>query len=638
MRIFPVKKKKSSLERVSYKNWVKGLNTLVSNSQIKRDELSVLTDCQLVEDGKIQCPRDGQAYYGGTSGSRVTGLFPYYKADGTNELLRMSATTLQKYNAGSWDNIAGFTYTTTLNTDAVTAYDNVYVCNGTDALTKYDGSSITSFTEISAPNAPTVTRTGTTGSYVFSYKITAITAVGETTPSTAGTSDLNTSTLSDTAYMSLSWAAVTNAIGYNVYGRKDGNWKFMAYLDGNGSTTFVDKGASSYEPQEFFSPPEGNTTGGAKGKYIELYKDTLFIAGDSTNPSRIYYSGGGDMISDFTVSNGGGFVDVSKNDGQVITGMIPYRNYLLIFKEDSTYQFAFGTDGLPSVIQISASVGAIAPRSIVAVENDVFFASRRGIFTVGNEAGYGFDILRTNELSARIRPIFQTIATAYIENIAAVYATNGSNNLVIFSYTPSGSTTNSKAIIYDRERLCWYEWTNITANCWCQYIDSNGAIRVLYGDDGSGYVKEILTGDDDFGSSVSGTLRMISDTFDKPMVYKTLKDIDLLVREPTGTITCNVIVDGVSTELTFPITTVSPIINFGHYVFTDFLFGESSGTGLSSQDENIPKSAKNVNIEGRSFGLELKNSSGGHFTLLYASLLVHSRNDRYRKSEDLVQV
>ena len=57
--------------------WIRGLDTLVSNTQIRPDELSEATDIQLVEDGKIQCPRDGQAYFGSTSGTRVTGLFTY---------------------------------------------------------------------------------------------------------------------------------------------------------------------------------------------------------------------------------------------------------------------------------------------------------------------------------------------------------------------------------------------------------------------------------------------------------------------------------------------------------------------------------------------------------------------------------
>lgn len=618
-------------------NWKRGLNKLVSNTQIRPDELSDMIDCQLVEDGKIQCPRDGQKYYGSSSGSRVRGMYTYYKSDGTNKLLRTVGTTLQVYNisTASWDNVSGMAYTNNLDTNGVIAYDKLFLENGTDALTYYDGSSIQVFTAINAPAAPTVTRTGTTGSYTFSYKITAVTAAGETTPSAAGSTTLNTDTLDATNYMTVTWAAVTNATGYNVYGRKTNGWFFLYYLEGNGSTTYVDKGSDT--PNESFTTPEANSTGGQKGKYLALYKDSLFVAGDPASPSRLYYSGGGDKVSDFTVGGGGGFIDVSKNDGQKITGLIVFKDSLIIFKERSIYKFAFSTSGAPSVEQINPAIGCIAPRSIVQVENDVFFASEFGIYTIGNEAGFSFDVLRTNELSARVRSIYQTIDPAYADKISAVYAKVANKNLVVFCYTESGNTYNSKAIVYDRERLGWYQWTNITANSFVSYKDSTGTNRVLYGCDNSGYTKEILTGNDDFGSQINATFTLKSESFNGLNMYKRLKDLDLILRSPTGSITLTIIKDGVETVKTINLTTVQPSINFGHYLLSRFLLGVSYGTGsITSQDSNLLRSLKNLGLEGRSFALKFENLGSGRFTLLLSSMSAKGRSESYRQSTDIV--
>lgn len=635
MRVFTAPKTKKTLLYSRQKSWIRGLNTLVSNTQIKDVELSQADDIQLVEDGKIQFPRDGQSYYGSEDGTKVVGLFPYYKSDGTNQLIRMSGTHLQKYNSGSWDNITGATYTSNIDAYGVMAYDKMYICNGSDDLTVYDGSTISTFTAISAPTAPTVTRTGSSGTYTFSYKITAVTAVGETTASTAGSTTLNQATLDTSNYMSISWSSVTNATGYNVYGRKDAKWYFITYLEGNSSTSYIDKGTVT--PQEAFPVPEGNTTGGPKGKYIALYKDSLFIFGDTSNPSRLYYSAGGDLVSDFTVGSGGGFIDISKNDGQKGTGLIRFKDSMLVFKENSIYKFSFSTSGLPQVEQVSGSIGAASQRSIVAVENDVFFYARgRGVFTIGNEAGFSFDVLRTNELSAKVRTYIQSISGTRHESVSAVYATTNNANLVIFSYTPTGGTYNSEALVYDRERLGWYRWTNIQANCWANYRNSSGSEYVLYGDDNSGYVKQILSGSNDFGTNVIGTARLKAVDFNESALYKRLKNIDLLLRQPTGNITLNIIKDGITTERTVSLTTISPTVNFGHYVLTDFLFGESVGSGLSTQDENLLKTAKNVNIEGRSFLLEFSNSSSGHFTLLYSGLTAKPRSPNYRHSDDLI--
>lgn len=616
--------------------WNRGLNTLVSNTQIRPDELSEAQDIQLVEDGKVQCPRDGQAYYGSSSGSRVTGLFPYYKSDGTKKLLRTSATTLQVYNAGTWDNVAGYAYTTTLNTEAVMAYDRLYICNGTDPLTYYDGSSITSFTAIAAPNAPTVTRTGgSAGSYTFSYKVTAVTAVGETTPSAAGTATVNQAELDTSVYMTVSWSAVTNATGYNVYGRKDGRWYFLTFLEGNSSTSYVDKNTDT--PLEYLPPSEGNSTAGPKGKYIAQYKDSLFIFGDPNNPSRLYYSGGGDKIHDFTIDAGGGFIDVAKNDGQIGTGIIVFKNTLLVFKQDSIYRFSYTTSGLPQIEQINPSVGAIAPRSIVAVENDVFFASRRGVFTIGNEAGFAFDVLRTNELSAKIRSIYQTVDPTYIQNIAAIYATVANKNLVIFSYTPSGSTKNSKAIIYDRERLAWYKWSNIQANCWTQYVDSTGEVHVLYGDDSSGYVKEALVGSDDFGSAIRGYFSLKAETFGQLERIKNFKNIHIILRRPSGSITVSLTIDGTGTAYSSNIGTISPTINFKHYLFNEFLLTDVYGTGVSEQDTLVVRRLRNINLPGKSMLINFDNNgSSASFTLLGVIIEGRMKSQHFYGSGEVV--
>jgi hypothetical protein len=482
-----------------------------------------------------------------------------------------------------------------------------------------------------------VARTGTDGTFSFAYRVSAVSSTGETLACVRVLQTASVGTLSDTIYMTVTWTAVSGAIGYNVYGRTDGHEKQLKYVEGESSTTYVDKGTD--DESEVFTVPEANTTAGPTGAYVSLYKDSLFIAGDLVSPSRLYYSGGGDRINDFSVANGGGFIDVSKNDGQKITGMIVFKNSLLVFKEDSIYQFEFTSSGLPQVTQVNPAVGCIAPRSIVAVENDVFFASRRGVFTVGNEPGFAFDVLRTNELSSRVRSVFQSIESDYLKNIAAVYATKSNTNLVIFSYTPSGATHNTNALVYDRERLGWYKWTNIRANCWVNYVDSTGSTKVLYGDDTSGYVKEILSGTDDFGSAIQGTAALKAVDFGEGLDrYKTLKDVSVVLRKPIGNVTMNILKDGVSNETTMNISTVSPAINFKHYLFKDFTFADSYGTGaVTSSDDIVLRTKRNLQYEGKAFQLRFTNgSSGASFTLLENAMTAKPRSLRFRQSGDLI--
>jgi hypothetical protein len=351
----------------------------------------------------------------------------------------------------------------------------------------------------------------------------------------------------------------------------------------------------------------------------------------------MYYSGGGDKINDFTIASGGGFIDISKNDGSIGTGMVPFKNTLIVFKEDSLYQFSFSTSGLPSITQVNPAVGAIAPRSIIAVENDIFFVSRRGVFTVGNEPGFAFDVLRTNEISARVRPVFQAINTNYLTNIAAIYATADNVNICIFAYTPAGETTNTRALVFDRERSAWCEWTNITANCWFPYIETDGSVSVLYGSDSSGYVNQVLTGTDDFGSAIHSYFKTQAADFGFLNVYKTLKDVDLILRNPSGNISIDILNDGITTEKSANIYSVRPAINWGHYTFSDFTMMDSQGSGtVDAQDANKLATLKNLNIEGRSFLLSLDNNSASSFVLLGTNMTAKARSPRFRHSEDIV--
>ena len=637
-RNYNIKRKKTKILSAGGNSYIRGLNTLVSSTQIKPNELSEAIDIQLIEDGKIQFPRDGQAYYGAENGSKVTGLFPFYKSDGTKQLLRISGTKLQKFNTSSldWDDVAGASYTSDQDTEAVMAYDNLYICNGTDNLTYYDGSSITTFTAVAAPASPGVVRTGTTGTYTFSYKITSVSAVGESLPTAAVTALANVQTLDSSTYMTVSWTAAAGAIGYNLYGRKDGKWYFMTYLDGNGSVSYADKGTLT--PDDSIIPPESDSTQGPKGKHIAMYKDSLFIYGDPNNPSRLYYSGGGDKINDFGAQNGGGFVDITKNDGQIGTGMATFKNSLVVFKERAIYQFSFGTTGAPQYSSVTNAVGCNSPRSIILVENDVFFASYNGVYTIGNESGFAIDVLRTNEISAKVRSIFQSMEPSRRMNVSAVYAKTANLNLVIFSYTPAGGTYNSRALVYDRERLAWYEWTNIQANCWTPYVESDGSYHVLYGDDYSGYVKEILTGDDDFGSAISASAKLRGETFGTLTQYKKLKDMSLVLRQPTGTVNISIVVDGTNVAYQTNAGTVSPSINWGHYVLSEFLLGESYGTGsITSSDDLVLRTKKNLNLLGKSFLLTLNNgSSGARFVLLENEFTSKPRNERWRYSTELI--
>jgi len=177
------------------------------------------------------------------------------------------------------------------------------------------------------------------------------------------------------------------------------------------------------------------------------------------------------------------------------------------------------------------------------------------------------------------------------------------------------------------------------ANCWVNYVDSSGVTKTLYGDDYSGYVKEILTGTTDFGSYIQGTATLKAIDFGEGLDrYKKLKDVSVVLREPSGAVTMSILKDGTSTQTSMNISTTSPTINWGHYIFSDFLFMDSYGTGaITSADDIVLRTKKNLNYEGKAFQLSFTNgTSGASFTLLQTVMLAKARSLRYRVSSDII--
>jgi len=97
------------------------------------------------------------------------------------------------------------------------------------------------------PGAPTVTPTGTPGSQTWTYKIVAkidsdvLSAAG-----TAGSTTTGNATLDNTNYNALSWSAVTNATGYDIYRTASGGTPSTLgkIASVTGATTYNDKGAA----------------------------------------------------------------------------------------------------------------------------------------------------------------------------------------------------------------------------------------------------------------------------------------------------------------------------------------------------------------------------------------------------------
>lgn len=612
---------------------VGGLNDFQDETLIKDSELTKAKNILLDVDGIS--PRPGTINYGSVSGSRVLGSFPFYKSDGTRELLRFctgATNKLQKYVSDVPTDIGSNTFDPSARMNFVQARDKVFGFNGINSLFYYDGA-ITVYTALTTPVGLTVAPQGTAGTTPYSYRINAFNNAGETLACVAVATATGNLTLNSTNYNKIDWTAVSGAVGYNIYGRKSTGLgeTFMATVYTN---TYNDQGQDT--PALSILPPEANTSAGVKSTMAIFAISRIFAAGDPAYPSRLYFSGTGDQITNFSASAlGGGYVDVFRNDGSKIRAIRPFQGGVIIWKDNAIYKFTFTSSGEQQLEEITRSFGGISFRSCVAVENDLIFAAlkdgRLAFYSLGNQENYSASILRTNELSIKCAISLADVNINYLEHAAAFYY----RNIYGCAIPKSGSTTNDRVWCLDTRFGAWTYWEGIPANHFTVYQGSSGSQDLYYGSETSGYMVKMFQDIRlDNGSAISG--EFATKSFNQKLfnVYKKYFYPDLQFKDVTrsGGISGSIYIDGTILSSSFSVTgNNTGGTGLGAYMLGAFMLGEGAGSTSSSQEaSDIPVHLLTIN-HGRSikFNFRFNSTTDIRFKFLSLSLGYEVKQKRH---------
>ena len=607
--------KQQKVAELDWDNFRKGLNTFLRENEIDKDELTEADNLMLTGKG-VPTKRWGTQLYfmaGNATGS-VRGLKGFYKSDDTNELLAITDDGyLTKRSNASYTQINGASWASGNNVQMAQLNDTMYIVNGQRPLVKYSSPTLVGFATIGRPTVLSATNlSGATGSTTKSYRVSAISAVGETLGSDSFTLSGQPASLGGTAggtirltYTSASHASI--AIGFNIYGRDQGYERFIASVPIQ-ANTFDDNGTNI--PSEFSFPPTADSTGGPIAKYIIRYQDRLIMAGLDGEPAKVLISGRAPFNERFDLSFGGNFIQIEQDSGDDITGLANFRDRIIVFKQKSIWQIILTTEQIgnffittPVLQLITASYGCIAPQSIVAVENDIFFLSREGVNTLGYQSGYAFDVLRTNSISTKIRPFFDNLTTAQKEGAVGAYFKK-KYVLAIPGY--------DKSVVLDQERSAWMgPWTR-DARVFDIYTDSNNDEHLLYGNDASVNVDEYSsTFSADSGVAISTSLRTRQEDFNEFELFKQIKELFLQFRNITGSANVNIRLEGrngiTSTAASFSVSSSFGASGWGADGWGGFIWGTTNATVGAGESAQVIKWLK-LNRTARTIQVEITTS------------------------------
>lgn len=561
-----------------------GLNKLLKEQEIGENDLA--NSVNLILKGRgVPTKRWGtENYFLAGSTGKVLDLEGYYTTS-SNELLALTDEGyLVKRSGASYSILAGASWASTNEGDMTQLNKKMYVVSDTKELTKYDGTDLTRFTALSTPTGVTATNlSGVSGTFTYSWRVAAEGFVGETLASNTVSLANLPQDISDTT-VGLTWTTASPASsvkGYTIYGRDSGNERFMARVS-SAELSYEDNGSDT--PAILAAPPTADSTGGPIAKFIERHDNRLIIAGITGQPDRVMISGKAGFSELFHWSRGGAYIEVETDSGDNITGIKSYQNKLIIFKERSIWQInlteqSFGnyTLTVPTAILITAAHGCISNRTITAVENDLFFLSREGVFVLGNEPNIQ-NVLRTNELSAKIRPLIEEKNYADLQSASAAYI----NKKYILSFK-----NTKKSLSYDRERLGWTgNWTTpYGISVLTKWYDS-GTERWLAGTDDNYVVRFDETLKADRGVPFNTELKTKKEDFGGWDMFKFITDLYLHLNEIVGQININITIetrDGESNVVSdFVVGRSSTNSGWGSSQWGDSQWGDSEESGTAS--------------------------------------------------------
>jgi hypothetical protein len=371
-----------------------------------------------------------------------------------------------------------------------------------------------------------------------------------------------------------------------------------------------------------------DTTNGTKG-YFPTYYDKRIWVKDETNPDTLNFSGqwasSSSKLGDF-VDATSGTVTFKPGSGAEITGLAVFQDYLYVFLKDSIYRVSPASAANTfTVEQVTNSVGCVAPRSVVQVEEDIFFAGDDGIYALGEVANYVS--VRTTNKSGKIQEIFDGLSATNKKKLVGAYF----NFKYHLFYSLFGSV-NDSCTPYDVRYKGWQDWRNMSANDSIVYEDSTGQQYLYFGNPSNSEVYKMYSGTTDNGTEIQSTFYTKSFDDDLPDILKVYQDHTFVFGAMNGSVSISVIFDDTETTASKSISQTRPQGGFGRDAFGVMAFGDATNTVSVTNYRGIPL---RIFATGQKFAVQYRITSSGdwrldNITTTYIPLVHHAFPSNYK--------
>ena len=183
-------------------------------------------------------------------------------------------------------------------------------------------------------------------------------------------------------------------------------------------------------------------------RFMDIYKDCLFIDGGRTNNTMIYFSNPS-LPDQFSALN---FITVGNRNGGGITGFFGYFGYMLVFRETSIDVIQ---GDYPNFVAtpFQQHIGTTAIDTITMVPGlGVLFLANDGVYAIGGNLEYS-DTTNVKKISDMIQDTMSRINVTALPQATAVYSQKHREWQCYFAV--DGSNINNIGIVYHLDKNTW---------------------------------------------------------------------------------------------------------------------------------------------------------------------------------------
>lgn len=453
-----------------------GYNSKVSTYMGGPTEFRRLVNFNFVSPGALTSRPGSTLYSGATVSGRITGGIEFERLSGSSYVVVSANTNAYTVSGSGYVAIrSGLSDSSLFSFQTVV--DRLFGANGNDFF-KFDGSGTANYS-LPDPTGltafPSVGGTLAGGTYAVAYGY--LNDRGYYGP----VSNLVYVSVPGGSTAAITYSGMSNVIGYGVsaislYRSLPGGAAVFGSTTVGFTTSYIDLGAALGTRNE---PPYLWFT--MVPRSLSLYNNQMFMSGFSTMLSTVYWSDVGEPEGvDPTF-----FTEFRTNDGDRVTGHVPYQGSLVVFKERSFHRLSGDNPDNFTQVELSDQYGCLSHRASVVYENILLFLDSKGIVR--------HDGANTSVMSNKVEPLFSGMNLSVArDNAWAIHYRK--YNEVWFGIPANGASYLNTIIVYDYLSNAFTTYEGVNASTVFMAKGSTTEKTVFYG----GYTGQVCC----FGASL----------------------------------------------------------------------------------------------------------------------------------------